>query len=280
MDLPTHADDGHRWLTRLWLTPSTPLALLWLPALGVPARKYEAWAQSLAARGVTVAVHEWRGNDSSSLRPSRRDDWGYRQLLHSDIPASLAAAKLAAPERRWLVGGHSLGGQLAVLAAALQPQDFIGLLLVATGVPHARTFTGKYHIGINVFARLIPPLTRLFGYFPGDRLDWAGREAATLMRQWAGTVRRGDYHEVGLAGDIEIAMKRLRQPALGIRFSDDWLAPAASLAALFDKLGAGAHSNELFDDERLGERADHFRWMKRPDAVAQTVSNWAATQFL
>ena len=85
------ATDGHQW-TLLVRQPTEPprMHLLWLPALGVAARHYLPFAEALAARGVAVYLHEWRGNGSSSLRPSHTQDWGYRELLELDLPASIA----------------------------------------------------------------------------------------------------------------------------------------------------------------------------------------------
>ena len=50
--------------------------LLWLPAMGVAARHYLPFAQALAAAGVGVALHEWRGIGSSDRRAGWRCDWG------------------------------------------------------------------------------------------------------------------------------------------------------------------------------------------------------------
>jgi predicted alpha/beta hydrolase len=248
--------------------------------LGVPASKYERVALSLATRGITVAVHEWRGNDSSSLRPSRKCDWGYRELLMLDIPASLAQARENAPGTPWLIGGHSLGGQIAAVYLGLFPQEASGLVLAATGVPYAGTFRGRRRLAIVVFARLVPLITRVFGYFPGDRLNWAGREAALLMRQWSGTVRTGRYDNLDLPADAETALTKLMKPMLGVRFANDWLVPAASLDALFGKMGTGVHEREIFDESRLGDRADHFRWMKNPDPVTNVIAGWIKRQSL
>ena len=85
------ATDGHRW-TLLAHEPARPRArLLWLPALGVAARHYLPLAEALATHGVATHLHEWRGNGSSTLRPSRTQDWGYRERLALDLPASVAA---------------------------------------------------------------------------------------------------------------------------------------------------------------------------------------------
>lgn len=274
MQIPVTAQDGHGFAVRLARgDPGSP-ALLFLPALGVPAEKYDRFAAALADRGITVAVPDWRGMASSDRRAVRGSDWGYPQLLEHDVPAARAAIA-ALPARSWAIGGHSLGGQVAALAAALSPADYAALVLVATGVPDARTFPASQRLGVRLFAASMPVLTGVFGYFPGQRLRWAGVEAATLMRQWAGTVRRGDYDAVGIP-DLEAKLRAVSLPALGVRYTGDWLATHASLAALLGKLGPGARSIDVFDQARLGDTPDHFRWLKSPATPAARIAEWLA----
>jgi predicted alpha/beta hydrolase len=271
IEVPVAAGDGHASQLRLFrAAPGSP-GLFWMPALGVPAAKYDAFARALVAEGVACAVHEWRGNGSSSLRARRGADWGYRELLQHDLPASVDALD---PGSRWYFGGHSLGGQLAAMAAARQPHRSAGLALVATGVPHAATFSGRQRLGVGLFARALPVLTRVAGYYPGHRLGFAGREAGQLMRDWATTVNTGRYGRYGHREELEAALSALAQPVLGVRMTHDWLVPAASMQALLDKLGSGAKVVELFDDARLGTRADHFRWMRQPQALAACIAGW------
>lgn len=71
-----------------------------------------------------------------------------------------------------------------------------------------------------------------------------------------------------------MALSALAQPVLGVRMSRDWLVPAASMQALLDKMGGGQRQVELFDDARLGARADHFRWMRQPQALAACIAGW------
>jgi len=83
-ELPAASADGHAW-TLAARVPEQPRAhLLWLPALGVAARHYLPFAEALAARGVAVYLHEWRGNGGSNLRPDRRDYRYYRRLLEAE----------------------------------------------------------------------------------------------------------------------------------------------------------------------------------------------------
>lgn len=272
--------DGHAW-TNLAVTPDAACAgLIWLPALGVPAAKYLGFAEALAGQGLATVIHEWRGTGSSSLRASRRHDWGYRELLLTDIPASIAHASAGPLAGPWLIGGHSLGGQLAAMSLALAPQSATGLVLIATGVPAAETYSRWRRPGIRAFARAVPPITRLFGYFPGDRLQWAGREAGRLMRDWASTIHRGEYRQLLAERDLDTALARVRQPTLGLRLGEDWLAPAASLQMLMERLGPGAREQRVFEREALGTTADHFRWMKQPQALARAIREWLDRQLL
>lgn len=275
LTLECAAIDGHRWTCPAVRADSPIAGLIWLPALGVPAQKYQVFAESLARMGITTVVHEWRGLASSSLRASRQQDWGYRDLVENDISATAASARQVLPGTEWLVGGHSIGGQFAALALAHQPSLAKALVLIATGVPHAATYPARHRLLIAMFARFIPMVTRVCGFFPGDRLKWAGREAATLMEQWAGTVRTGHYNGVGLGEDLEQRLGRTMVPTLGLRMDEDWLVPTASLDMLIGKLGPGPVRREEFDSVRLGAVADHFRWLRKPDALATVIGDWA-----
>lgn len=270
--------DGHRWKLRLWRAEGGQEGLAWLPALGVPAAKYDGFARALQQRGMHVAVHEWRGTGSSSLRPSRRHDWGYRELVEQDIPATLAAAKQNVVAGQWAIGGHSLGGQLAALSLAMTPAQADALLLIATGVPAASYFPGWRATGVRFFARALSPFTRVWGSFPGNRLNWAGHEAGQVMRDWASTVISGQYRQLAAFPDIDKKLRALRQPALGLRFEHDWLVPAVSLDDLLGRIGSAAHESICLDESMLGARADHFRWMRHPDAVVDRVAHWLDRQ--
>ena len=86
LTLPVVADDDHRF-DLLARVPAQPRArLLWLPALGVAARHYLPLADALAAHGIAVYLHEWRGNGSSSLRPSRTQDRSEERRVGKECP--------------------------------------------------------------------------------------------------------------------------------------------------------------------------------------------------
>lgn len=270
---PVEAGDGHRWRLECIAPPQPRSALLWLPALGVAARHYRPFAQALASHGVAVYLQEWRGHGSSSLRAGRDCDWGYRELLAQDVPASQAAISRgphgALPRA---VGGHSLGGQLAACSLALAPDSAHGLWLVASGAPFWRAFPSPTRFGLPVAYRVLPALADAFGALPGRRIGFGGREARGVMRDWARTAMTGRYAAAGLDIDLE---ERLADAAPEIRalcLRRDWLAPRSSLDYLLDKMPAARRQAHLLDDDDVGTASDHFSWMRQPHAVARWLA--------
>ena len=258
----------------LLVQPAAPARdlLLWLPALGVAARNYLPFARELAARGVAVALHEWRGSGSSDWRATRVCDWGYRELLTLDIPASRDAASLANPQARFWLGGHSLGGQLAAIAAGLDSRDVAGLVLVASGSPYWRMFRHAWLI--RAFYAAVPGVAATCGYFPGRQLGFGGREARGVMTDWARSGRTGCYAAAGVQRDLEAALAQVGVPVRALRLVDDWLGPAESLGWLLGKMSAAPHEIRLMGPDALGGvRADHFSWMKAASGVAADISD-------
>lgn len=256
--------------------PSSPAraALLWLPALGVPARKYERLAGRLAEHHIATHLHEWRGTGEHPARASRHHDWGYRELLLEDIPQSLRLLRERHPAAPVLLGGHSLGAQLGVLAAALHG-GVAGLVAIGSGVPHWRHFAPPLRWLIAGFGHGLPLLTRIVGFYPGEQLRFAGREAGQVMRDWAQTVRRGHYDGLhGLPEHVGERLAALELPFLGLRLSADCLVPEASLQALFATTRSAAVRECVLDAVALGTKPDHFAWMREPDAVAREIAGW------
>ncbi|MCP3037650.1 alpha/beta fold hydrolase [Xanthomonas euvesicatoria pv. allii] len=265
------AADGHRWQAIRCAPPHPTTTLLWLPALGVAARHYQPFAQALASTGVAVYLHEWRGNGSSTLRPSREHDWGYRTLLADDLPASHALLDIHDPQLPRMVGGHSLGGQLACCYAALHPVQFAELWLVASGSPYWRNFPVPMRYGLPLAFRLLPWLARRQGVLHGRKLGFGGTEARSLIADWAQVGRSNRYRAAGAPWDLERALGQLRVPIRAVTLARDTLGPAGALRALLDKMPQAHPRHVRLDDGQLGARSDHFAWMKTPAAVVAAL---------
>lgn len=263
--------DGHQWQLLARLPAQPRAALLWLPALGVAARHYEAFADALAAEGVAVLVHEWRGNGSSNRRASRQCDWGYREILALDLPASQRALQEVAGELPLLIGGHSLGGQLACCHAGQQPGIFSRLWLVASGTPGWHSFPAPLRYALPPAYRFARWLARRNGTLPGRRVGFGGTEARGLIADWAQVGLSNRYAASGWDVDLEAGMARTRAPIDALVMARDWMAPVTSMRALAAKIG-GPCRLEILDASELGTRADHFSWLKTPAKVAHRLA--------
>lgn len=272
LEYPVVADDGHRWTLLARLPAQARASLLWLPALGVAAKHYLPFADALAARGIAVFLHEWRGNGSSGLRADRDSDWGYRELLLQDIPASEAAIARTTAGIPHLVGGHSLGGQLACCRLAMAPDSAQGLWLVASGSPYWRAFPAPNRLWLPLAYRFLPWLAQVRGSLPGRLIGFGGNEARGVIRDWARSGLTGLYAGDGIDADLEAGLSRIRLPVRALAMADDWLGPATSLRFLLSKLPDSQADIELVDASALATRADHFAWMKKPDAVAAKLA--------
>ncbi|GAB4188144.1 MAG: alpha/beta fold hydrolase [Wenzhouxiangellaceae bacterium] len=280
LDLSTRIADGSAGRIRVIKPVRKPVAAVyWLPALGVGLRPNEHFAEAVASQDIAVVIHEWRGMGESGPQPSRRHDWDYARLLTQDIPAGLHAAREALPLTSWFIGGHSLGAQLALISAALNPDDFKGIWFVAGGHPWWRTFPGAQSWQVLMLSLLMRPLTALYGYFPGQRLGFAGREARTLMREWAQTARTGAYPLPSMSRDVAGWLSHYRGSIAAVRMTRDDYAPAASLRHLQHLTPQAEWQIHVLGAEDFSiQRADHFSWLKDPGPVATRLTSWTKHQ--
>ena len=265
------AGDGHT-SQLLSVIPHRPEArLFWLPAMGVAAKHYLPFAQEVAARGIAVFLHEWRGNGSSNLRPTRGTDWGYREVLVHDLPASEAAIARHLDGVPRFLGGHSLGGQLACCHLGMAPESASRLWLVASGSPFWRAFPPRSKWWLPMAYRFLPWLANRRGFLPGHSVGFGGNEARQLVNDWACSALSGRYAAKGLDFDLEAAMQQVAVEVHAVVLAEDWMAPASSTRYLLSKLPRSRNRIEGLDRSVLGTRAGHFEWMKQPQAVVSSL---------
>lgn len=276
--IPLRTDDSHHFELIGAPARQSAATLLFLPGMGLSARQYIAFARSLAARGIDTLIHEWRGLGSSNLRAARYVDWGYRELLDLDLAASINAARKQAADKPLLMGGHSLGAQLALLAAAQRPDDCQGLVIVAGGAPYWRCFDVWMQAALRGIFIGMPLLARAFGFYPGRQLGFAGREARGVIADWADSGRTGEYRPRNVHCDFQSKLAKLTCPLLSLRMTDDWFVPQESLDWLTDKLSRSTKKQINIDRRDLQGSADHYQWMKQPDSAAEAIAGWWAEQ--
>jgi predicted alpha/beta hydrolase len=250
--------------------PGAPVVVIW-PAMGVRARYYRPFAAALRAAGLGVVVADLRGTGESTPVPSRADRYGYAELAH-DVGAVLAALKPRLDGRPTILLGHSLGGQVALAHLALHGTDAVdGVVLVASGIPHWRSFPGARGYGVLPYTQGVAATTRLLGVWPG--WGFGGRQARGVIRDWAHTARTGRYPVLD-GVDVEAALRTVELPVLGVSVDDDQYTPHPVVDLLCDKLAGAAVVRERLTVARAGAPLDHFTWVR---AGAPVVAGWVAT---
>ena len=265
-------DDGHEFEVISVIPPDAKYSFMWMSAMGVAARNYLPMANILAEHGIAVFLHEWRGIGSSNWRASRKCDWGYRQLLELDMQKTFDIVEQHAPNAERILGGHSLGGQLASCFAGWVPRSAaVGLWLVCTGSPYYRTFPFPNNYGVFASYVLLPGIATLNGHLPGKTLRFAGNEARSVLRDWARTALTGKYQVRTMAHDFDALMARNPVPVTGVIMAKDWLAPRGSMEFLQSKFASSAKALTEFTESDGSYEVDHFGWMKSPQQVADAL---------
>ncbi|HKE14011.1 MAG TPA: alpha/beta fold hydrolase [Kofleriaceae bacterium] len=268
--------DGARSQARLFVpAEGAPRAVaVCLPAMGVEARYYDPFARALAARGVAALTAELRGNGSSSLRAARRVDFGYRELVELDLTGAVAAARERVPGPPVRLVGHSLGGHLSILFAALRPREVDGIALIAAGSPYFRAHSGRARAYVLLGALALRGLSAALGYLPGRAVGFGGREARRLIAEWARLGWTGRFAFAGAPPDLADRMAAASLPVLALSFGEDRYAPAAAVDHMAGMLPGAALTRRHTAPGELGDGVDHFRWVRRPDGVADIVVDW------
>ncbi len=255
--------------------PALPVraVLILLPALGIRAKFYAKLAGGLAGHGVSTVVVEQRGNGESPYRSGDGSTFDLRDYLDTDITAATKWAQEEFPDAPHYIGGHSLGGHMAALAGVLQPDQYAGIVRLACGFPYYKDFPRPASTFIKAMILGIPLLTRLLGYFPGNRLGFGGREYRGLMMDWRLWAKDGRYENRRFPGS-EAAMASYPKKVISIGFDDDKLAPDAAISRSLGMFETAPVTRLKLGAAEQGDYLGHINWGKKPDGVVLALNDW------
>ena len=155
--------------------------------------------------------------------------------------------------------GHSLGGQIALLYASRYPTNINRITIIATCLPYYKSWKLKDRIRLFIAGQLFHPLSRLIGYFPGDKTGFAGREFRTVMKDWAHGVMKGKYLISGSSFNYEEAMSMYQGSITSISFDKDDLSSPKAVDTLLNKF-----RNNVKIQKVIIKGFNHFNWVKNP----------------
>ena len=250
------------------------------PALGVPLAYY---------RPLRIALRDEIGAMSElaplpTLRPGILGWMGLRSPgLEGFLDAISAAAKTLRSRGacRVILLGHSVGGQMGVVAAAQSPELFDGVVLVASGTPYWRAWPAAERPGVRAGIVFIATILRLLPWYPGRLLGFGGTQPRRLMRQWVGMALTGNYRHFAQGAQYEQSMRDLSIPALAINIDGDELAPPSATDFLLAKLPRVEAQRNMAGTTVLAGvagRKRHVAWVREPLCVTPHIRRWLASR--
>ena len=225
------AKDGYPLAARLWSRPDCLVHSVALINSGAGIKRgfYDRFASFLADKGVPTLVYDYRGiggSRPSSLRGFQAsvEEWGSK-----DCAAAIDWLNARFPGVTRLVIGHSVGGFVTGFVPNGSLIDRMLLICAHTG--YWRDYARRGRIPMFVLWHLLmPTVTRMVGYFPGQRLRLLEDLPAGVALEWAAR-RKPDFwwHLKNANGGLDRVLiasllKRfdsIHAPTIAVRFSDD-----------------------------------------------------------
>jgi uncharacterized protein (DUF302 family)/predicted alpha/beta hydrolase len=270
-------DEDGLWSFRVYGEEDADTVLVLLSALGVPARYYAPLVRGWVKENVAVVQADFLvGRVRSGAAGDGRD--GFAVLVEWCVPAIFAAVRGSLPRAAPVIVGHSLGGQLGLIAAARFTPD-LPVVLAASGSVGHRGFPGWRRWTGLASSQVIRLVCRVLGYWPGDRLGFGGRQPAAVMRDWAYTVRTGRYRAATGSFDYETALREYRGDVLAISVDQDVFAPRTATKALLAKAPNARVTHRNYAASRGTARPGaHFTWVKDQPGLAGIIAQWARSR--
>lgn len=197
-------------------------------------------AQVYASLGWRTIAFDFRGHGESTM-PAGMPEWGYDDLVRSDLPAVVECARARGEGMPVIVIGHSLGGHVALAAQGTGRMSADGIIGVAANVWLRQLETSRLRWVAKLAAkRVMRESAERLGRVPARRArigsdDASGRFVRDIVRfmdeeRWASADDADDY----LASLARVAI-----PVCAVASTGDHLTCHPASAELFLRRCAG-----------------------------------------
>jgi predicted alpha/beta hydrolase len=276
MDAATQTTSGViELLSGLKLTVDRPneqtaRVIVLLAAMGTPAKYYDRFVHGLVVLGHPVVRVRWRDEDRDF--PINHPEYGYADLAEVDAPAAIRWTREEFGQDP-IVVGHSLGGQIASISAA-SSGPLAGIAVIASGTNYWRGSGLRWSLGVGAVSVIAPTIVRIFGYWPGGRLGFGGRQTATVIRDWARLGRTGRFSPDHAKTDLEGSLKKYSGPLFSLTIAGDEYVGRGATDQLLNKLTGADIERKRWSPEERAHRG-HFGWTRAEREPAEIVHEWA-----
>ena len=271
----TYSDNTQNTFTTFSSQSESKITVICLPAMGVRATFYKSFAKELNSKGYNVIIADWRGHGKSSVRASRKVNFGYKELI-SDIRQLIEHSEVWFPNSKKLIIGHSLGGQVGSLFTSRFTEIIDGLILITSCSVYYKGWDKRTSLKLFFAGKLFYPLSKIFGYFPGDIIGFGGKEAQFVMKDWCFNTISGNYQITNSSFDYENSLNKLCKNILSISIENDYLASKSAVENLNEKFNPKSNIEHihLTEKETKIKPLNHFSWAKKPKYFTELIEKW------
>ncbi len=199
------------------------------PATSVRCDYYSRFAAFLHAQGFDVLTYDYRGIGGSRPPSLRGFHAGWLDWGRLDFEAMLQHAAAHFPGQPVQVVAHSVGGVLIGLAPSNHRIERV--FTMGAQFAHWRDYApGRRAALLWKWHVVMPAMTALFGYFPGQRLGWLEDTPRGVVRDWTARHPRFEdmfdgagSHRLDRAGrdGLVAQFAALTAPVLALSVADD-----------------------------------------------------------
>lgn len=253
--------------------PTAPLVLV-VPAIAMKAKHYLAVAKALHASGLSAATVDLRAQGESDPPLGEAANYGYREMLESDLPAIINTLRYRFPGTPIHLLGHSLGGQLSLLYSAAHPDQIASVITVATGVVYWRAFERDRWFSVLWGSQYVGLYSRLKGFWPAGSSIMGGPMAGGVMVDWSWHALTGRYQPAGSKVNYDGLLRAMPLRTLMISFDADPLGPKSTVDHLAARLKSAKVTRWHLDTASGIQHPNHFAWVKDSAVLGPRIAEW------
>jgi len=277
----TNNDNSTNELTVFSKNNDSPIVFLILSAMGIAAKYYDTLARHIATQNYIAITTDYKGIGKSSIRPSTKVNYSYTNIVNDDLNNAIITIQKEFANKKIIVIGHSLGGQMACLHAAKYSNAIAGIILCTSCSVYYKGWIEHNQYAILVKTQFVGLVARLLGYFPGKKIGFGGLEAKSVMVDWSNQARTGNYILLNDDFNYEEHLQKVSIPIMAISLAVDDFSPKKAVDYLLDKM-PNAKSREhihLLPNDANNDDYNHFNWPKKPSKIFYLMENWTKQNF-
>jgi len=250
-------DKQHALKCSLYSAMNSGKIVIIVSAAGVVQSFYTKVAEFFQKNRISAITFDYTGIGKSLHGNIKKENANLANWGNRDLDAVIKHTIKTFPHHKIVLLGHSIGGQLIGLAPSSCLADKIILVAAQSGYWNFWKGVSKIRMWVNWYL-LVPVLTKLFGYFPAEKISRMENLPKNVAEEWAKWCRSSAYLFAGFAHN-NLYFERIKCDITSISIDDDFFAPEKSVEWLTRKFAnANVKRLHFIPENFKGLKIGHF----------------------